>query len=93
MYSMTISGTCATHVLTKTKSESCLVKAPAMHASESVLVIGELLCTGVQANAERHTRNETREMCSCWGYEQQIFLAATKSLLRRCTTIATLEDG
>ena len=42
-----------------------------MHASESVLVIGELLCTGVQANAERHTRNETREMYSCWGYKQQ----------------------
>ena len=56
--------------LDKGKSESCLVMAPAMHASESVLVIGELLCTGVQANAERHTRNETREMCSCWGYKQ-----------------------
>ena len=67
MYSMTMSGTRATHVLTKAKSESCLVKAPAMHASESVLVIGELLRTSVQANAERHTRNETREMCSCWG--------------------------
>ena len=70
MYSMTMSGTCATHVLTKAKTESCLVKAPAMHASESVLVVSELLCTGVQANAERHTRNETREMCSCWGYKQ-----------------------
>ena len=54
----------------KGKSECCLVKAPAMHASESVLVVGELLCTGVQANTERHTRNETREMCSCWGYKQ-----------------------
>ena len=52
------------------ESESCLVKAPAMHASESVLVVSELLCTGVQANTERHTRNETREMCSCWGYKQ-----------------------
>ena len=52
------------------ESESCLVKAPAKHASESVLVVGELLCTGVQANTERHTRNETREMCSCWGYKQ-----------------------
>ena len=67
---MTMSDTCATHVLDKGKSESCLVNAPAMHASESVLVVGELLCTGVQANAERHTRNETREMCSCWGYKQ-----------------------
>ena len=62
MYSMTMSGTCATHVLAKTKSESCLVKAPAMHASESVLVIGELLCTGVQAKRretlkERNARN------------------------------------
>ena len=54
----------------KGKSESCLVKAPAMHASESVLVVGELLCTGVQANTEKHTRNGTREMCSCWGYKQ-----------------------
>ena len=35
--------------LDKGKSESCLVKAPAMHASESVLMVGELLCTGVQA--------------------------------------------
>ena len=54
----------------KGKTESCLVKAPAMHASESVLVVSELLCTGVQANAERHAKNETREMCSCWGYKQ-----------------------
>ena len=54
------------------ESESCLVKAPAKHASESVLVVGELLCTGVQANTERHTRKETREMCSCWGYKQQV---------------------
>ena len=27
-----------------------------MHASESVLVVSELLCTGVQANTERHTK-------------------------------------
>ena len=45
------------------ESESC-------YASESVLVVGELLCTGVQADTERHTRKETREMCSCWGYKQ-----------------------
>ena len=38
------------------ESESCLVKAPTKHASESVLVVGELLCTSVQANTERHTR-------------------------------------
>ena len=62
----------ALHMFCDTKeSESCLVKASAKHASESVLVIGELLCTGVQANTERHTRKETREMCSCWGYKQQ----------------------
>ena len=54
------------------ESESCLVKAPAKHASESVLVVGELLCTGVQANTERHTREETREMWPCWGYKQQL---------------------
>ena len=53
------------------ESESCLVKAPEKHASESVLVVGELLCTGVQANTERHTGKETRGMCSCWGYKQQ----------------------
>ena len=70
VYSMTMSDTCATHVLDKGKSEICLVKAPARHASESVLVVGELLCTGVQANTERHTRKETREMWSCWGYKQ-----------------------
>ena len=52
------------------ESESCLVKAPAKHASESVLVVGELLCAGVQANTERHARKETREMSSCWGYKQ-----------------------
>ena len=45
---------------------------------ESVLVVGELLCTGVQANTERHTRKETREMCSCWGYKQhsRVFFSA-----------------
>ena len=36
------------------ESESCLVNAPSKNASESVLVVGELLCTGVQANTERH---------------------------------------
>ena len=61
----------ALHMFCDTKeSESCLVKVPAKHASESVLVVGELLCTGVQADTERHTRKETREMCSCWGYKQ-----------------------
>ena len=36
-------------------------------------------CNGVksvhrstQANTERHTRTETREMCSCWGYKQHL---------------------
>ena len=56
------------------ESESCLFKAPAKHASESVLVVGELLCAGVQANAERHTRKGTREMCSCWGDKQHTLL-------------------
>ena len=74
MYSMTMSGTCAHTCFDKGKSESCLVKAPAMHASESVLVVGELLCTGVQANTEIHTRNETREMCSCWGIQTTLLL-------------------
>ena len=69
---LSMSGTCATHALDKGKSESCLVKAPATHASESVLVVSELLCAGVQAtHRETHTRKETREMCSCWGYKQR----------------------
>ena len=64
--------TSALHMFCDTnESESCSVKAPAKHASELVLVVGELLCTGVQANTERHTRKGTREMCSCWGYKQQ----------------------
>ena len=58
--------TSALHMFCDTnESESCLVKAPAKHADESVLVVGELLCTGVQAGTERHTRKETRQMCSC----------------------------
>ena len=52
------------------ESESYWVKAPAKRASESVSVVGELLCTGVQATTEEHTRTETREMCSCWGYKK-----------------------
>ena len=40
------------------ESESCLVKAPAKHASESVLVVGELLCTCVQANTETHKEGD-----------------------------------
>ena len=51
----------ALHMFCDTKeSESCLVKAPAKHASESVLVVGELLCTGVQANTERPTRKRAK---------------------------------
>ena len=65
------------------ESESCLVKAPAKHASESVLVVGELLCTGVQANTERHTRKETRAMCSCWGYKQHPTLKLVRPGLHR----------
>ena len=50
----------ALHMICDTnESESCLVKAPAKHASESVLVVGELLCTSVHANTERQTRKET----------------------------------
>ena len=68
------------------ESESCLVKAPAKHASESVLVVGKLLCTGAQANTERHTRKETREMCSCWGYKQHCatFSKASSKTLTVC---------
>ena len=28
-------------------------------------------CVCAGGHTERHTRNETREMCSCWGYKQQ----------------------
>ena len=44
------------------ESESCLVKAPAKQASESVLVVGELLCTGVQANTETHKEGNARNV-------------------------------
>ena len=64
VHSMTVSDTCATHVLDRGKSESCLVKAPAMHASESVLVVGEMLCTSVQANTERDTQETKRAKCA-----------------------------
>ena len=65
--SITMSNRCAHHVLDKGKCESCLVKAPAQHASQSALVISELLCAGVHANTKRDTeQGETREMCSCW---------------------------
>ena len=48
------------------ESESCLVNAPAKHASESVNC-----CVQACKQTQRHTRKETREMCSCWGYKQQ----------------------
>ena len=46
-----------------------------------MLVVGELLRTGVQANTERHTRKETREMCSCWGYKQHVLPAPQQQLV------------
>ena len=65
------------------ESESCLVKAPAKHASESVPVVGELLCTGVQTNTERHTRKETREMCSCSGIQTTMGTTSRHKAWRR----------
>ena len=44
----------------------CLVKEPAEHTGESVLVVSELLCTGVQRNAQEHKQRNAREMCSFW---------------------------
>ena len=35
-----------------------------MHASESVLVVGEMLCTSVQANTERDTQETKRAKCA-----------------------------
>ena len=46
------------------ESESCLVKAPAKHASESV-------CTGVQAYTERHKEGNARNVLML-GYKQHI---------------------
>ena len=63
---MAMSDKCATHVLDKGKSESCLVKAPALHTDELVLVVSELLCTSVQGNTQGHKQGNAREMCSCW---------------------------
>ena len=62
MLNDTVEQVCDT-VLDKGKSESCLVKAPAQDASESVLVVSELLCPGVQANTERDTDQKKRAKC------------------------------
>ena len=68
---MTMSNKCATHVLDRGKSESCLVKAPAKHTSGSVLVVSELLNTSVQANTERDTKpRNTRENVLMLGNKQ-----------------------
>ena len=77
---MTMSDTCATHVLDKSKSESCLVKAPAKYASESVLVLGELLCTSVQANTERNTQGRKRAKCAHVGDTNSTLLTQTGRL-------------
>ena len=44
------------------ESESWLVKALAKHASEWVLVVGELLCTGVEANTKTHKDGNARNV-------------------------------
>ena len=68
---MTMSDKHASHVLDRGKPESCVVKAPAKHASESVLVVGELLCTSVQANTERDTKpTNTRDNVLMLGNKQ-----------------------
>ena len=36
------------------------------HTSESVLMVSELLCTGVQGNTQEHKQGNARETCSCW---------------------------
>ena len=57
------------------ESESCLVKAPAKHASESV----NCCVQACKQTQRKHTGKETREMCSCWGYKQhmlEIFVAS-----------------
>ena len=36
------------------------------HTSESVVMVSELLCTGVQGNTQEHKQGNAREMCSCW---------------------------
>ena len=63
VYSKSMSDTCAPHVSDKGKSESCLVKAPATHAGESVLVVSELLCTGgASKHRETHKEENTRNV-------------------------------
>ena len=69
MYSMTMSGTCATHVLTKAKPKA--VWSRRLRCMQVSLCWWSVNCC-VQANTERHTRNETREMCSCWEYKQHL---------------------
>ena len=67
--SITMSNRCAHHVLDTGISESCLVKAPAQHASQCVLVISELLCTGVHANTKMDTEQSKRAKCAHAGIQ------------------------
>ena len=61
-----------------------------MHASESVLVIGELLCTGVQSkrretHKERNARNvlmlgmQTTTTMSCWTHTHPLVRLVKKT--------------
>ena len=67
---MTMSGTCATHVLTKAKLKA--VWSRRLRCERVSRCWWSVNCC-VQAckQTQRDTqRNETREMCSCWGYKQ-----------------------
>ena len=71
VYSMTMSGTCATHVLTKAKPKA--VWSRRLRCEQVSRCWWSVNCC-VQAckQTQRDTqRDETREMCSCWGYKQQ----------------------
>ena len=70
VYSMTMSGTCATHVLTKAKPKA--VWSRRLRCEQVSRCWWSVNCC-VQAckQTQRDTQgNETREMCSCWGYKQ-----------------------
>ena len=63
---MTVSVKCATYFLDKRQNRKLFGQgAMRKHTSESVLLVSELLCTGVQGNTQNTNKENAREMCSC----------------------------
>ena len=70
-------------------SFSCFLDRNFVTPNSSVLVVGELLCTGVQANTERDTQGTKRAKCAhvgdtnnmylCWKWVMCLFLSVCVS--------------